>query len=73
MQDEGLHFVTVASTWHPVRAWLIRNLLCDEGLDAIVADEFVVTMDWLKANAIGGVKIQLPRDQAGRACEVIYD
>ena len=73
MRDPGLQFVTVASTWHPASAWLIRNLLDDEGVDAIVADELMVATDWLTANAIGGVKVQVPRRQAQRAYEVLYE
>ncbi len=71
MRDEYINFVTVATTWYPIRAWLIRNLLDAYELDAIVVDEQAITMDWLIANAIGGIKVQVPLSQAERAIEVL--
>ena len=68
MQHERLNLVTIATTWYPIRAWLIRNRLAAAGIEAIVADESIVTMDWLTANAIGGIKVQVPLTQAEAAC-----
>ena len=64
-------FVTVGSYWHPAEAWIFRNRLADAGIDAVVADESVASMYWLYANAIGGVKVQVPREQVSLAQEVL--
>jgi len=63
--------VTVAWHWNAINAWIVRNRLADEGLDAFVADEFVASTYWLYANAIGGIKVQVPREQVPLAQKVL--
>jgi len=66
-----VQFVTVACYWNAINAWIIRNRLADEGLDAFVVDEFVASTYWLYANAIGGIKVQVPREQLPLAQKVL--
>ena len=63
---ERLHFVTVAAFEKPWQAWIYRNYLADHGLDAFVIDEFYVGLEWWRANAAGGVKVQVPAHQVPR-------
>jgi hypothetical protein len=37
------------------------------GLDASLRDEHLVSMQWLYSNAVGGVKLQVPAEQAEEA------
>jgi len=64
-------FVTVGWYWSPIDAWILRNRLADEGIDAFLADEFVASTYWLYANAIRGIKVQVPREQLPLAQEVL--
>lgn len=63
--------VTVGWYWTSVEAWMIRNRLTAEGIDAFVIDEFMATTYWIYANAIGGIKVQVPQDQVLRALDVL--
>ncbi len=63
--------VTVASFSHPLQAWIARNRLADNGIPAFVQDEHVVTMYWLYAFAIQGVKVQVPEGDAELAAEIL--
>jgi hypothetical protein len=64
-------FVTVGWFWNPMTAWIVRNRLADEGIEAFVVDEYVASMYWLYANAIGGIKVQVPREKLQQAGEVL--
>lgn len=59
--------VTVATYSLPEWAHLGRLLLEGHGIPAFVADENLIATDWLYANAIGGVKLQVPRRHAAEA------
>lgn len=57
--------LTVASFETAPDAWIFRNRLVSNGIDAFVADEHTVNMYWLYSNAVGGVKVQVPLRQLG--------
>ena len=69
--QEPIALVTVGWYWSPIDAWTARNRLADEGIDAFVNDEFVASTCWIYANAIGGIKVQVPADQVAAAHEVL--
>jgi hypothetical protein len=52
--------VTAASFLHPWQAHLFRMRLEAEGIEAVIADEHLVSVDWPMAMALGGVKVQVP-------------
>ena len=56
-------FVTVASFDTAPEAWIFRNRLADAGLNPIIVDEHTVNTYWLYANAIGGIKVQIPANE----------
>jgi hypothetical protein len=61
----GDELATVAAYDDPVSARLALNHLRAAGLPAVLSDESTVAMDWLLANAIGGIKVQVnPKDVA---------
>ena len=52
--------ITVARFREPWEAHMLRGRLEAEGIPASVAHEFVIAVDWLLSNAIGGVRVQVP-------------
>jgi hypothetical protein len=63
--------VTVATFTMPAEAYVAQNRLLAEGINAYLADEQTISMDWLLANAIGGIKLQVAEHDAPRALEVL--
>jgi hypothetical protein len=65
--------VTVASYTFPHQAHFVKLRLEAEGIPVYLADELTVTMDWLLANAIGGVKVQVPSRHARWARRLVAE
>ena len=63
-------FVTVQSFDHRAQADLLVLLLHQCDIPARLADEHIVAMDWALANAIGGIKVQVPVAHESQAREV---
>lgn len=70
-RDNGGRWVTVATFWLAPEAHIARLRLESEGIDCVIVDENLVATDWLFANAVGGIKLQVPADQAVRARETL--
>jgi Putative prokaryotic signal transducing protein len=66
-------FVTVATFWNPVEAHVLVTRLEGAGVRAFVMDEETVAMDWLLANAVGGVKVQVAERDLERARQVLAE
>ena len=62
---------TIASFSQPVEAHLARTKLESEGIPCVVSDEYLVHVNWLLSNAVGGVKLRVPSWEASRAREVL--
>lgn len=71
--DEGdpVRWVTVASYWNPSEAHIARLKLESEEIDCVIVDENLVATQWLWANALGGVKVQVPEPDASRAVSLL--
>ena len=67
MGDDNSELVVVAAFTSVHEAQFARSLLESAGLEATLADEHVVSMDWFYSNAIGGVKVLVPRHQLEEA------
>ena len=65
------NWITVASFSQPFEAHLARTRLESEGITCVVSDEYLVRVDWLLSNAIGGVKLMVPVWEAERAKDVL--
>lgn len=52
-------------------AHLDRTRLESEGITCVVSDEYLVRVNWLLSNAIGGVKLMVPEWEESRAREVL--
>ena len=42
-----------------------------EGIEAMLADENLVQTDWLYSIAVGGIKLQVDRQDAQRASQIL--
>ena len=62
-------FVTVATYAFPWEAQLAKARLESEGIDSVVADE--ISAGLYGANAIGGVKLRVREEDAGRATALL--
>jgi rubredoxin len=65
------NWITVASFSQPVEAHLAKARLEADGITCIVSDEYLVRVDWLLSNAIGGVKLMVPVWEADQAKDVL--
>ncbi len=63
--------VTVATYMQPLEARVALTRLEESGIEAFLADENLVTMNWAWSNAVGGVKLQVHGGDATRAGEVL--
>jgi hypothetical protein len=64
-------YVTLASFSNPLNAHILCGKLQAEGVECHLADEHIVTANWLYANAVGGVKLRVRREQADRALLIL--
>ena len=63
-------WVTIRSFDHRAQADLLLLVLEQRGLPARLADEHIVAMKWTLANAIGGIKVQVPAARSQVALEI---
>jgi hypothetical protein len=72
--DDGSEgWITVATFWQPTEAHIARLKLESEEIDCVLIDENLVAMDWLYANAVGGIKLRVPTNEAQRAREILSE
>jgi Putative prokaryotic signal transducing protein len=64
-------WIAVASFSQPVEAHLARTRLEAEGIPCVVGNEHLVRVDWLLSNAVGGVKLMVPRSELERARDAL--
>ncbi len=63
--------VTIGSYSTPYEANMVKSRLESAGIPAFVADEYTIGMNWLYSNALGGVKVQVPKSLAVEAQELL--
>lgn len=63
--------VTVARFRDLPLAELARGKLNAEGIPAFLADQYLVGLRWDLSNAIGGLRLQVPRERAGEARDIL--
>ena len=64
-------WVTVATFWQPPAAHIARLRLESDGIACALLDENFVATEWLMANALGGIKLQVPATLAARAAGLL--
>jgi len=50
-----------------LQAHILKSKLEAEGITCLLQDEQTVTMYWFWSNALGGIKLKVPADEAARA------
>jgi predicted RNA-binding Zn-ribbon protein involved in translation (DUF1610 family) len=68
---EPIRWTTVATYWNPTEAHIARLKLESEEIDCIIFDENIVATQWIWANAVGGVKLQVPEEDLIRARQML--
>lgn len=67
-----VRWVTVATFWQPMPAHVARLRLESADVPCLIVDEHLVSTEWLFANAVGGIKLQVPEPDAPRARELLH-
>lgn len=65
--------VTIAAFSKPEDAHLLRMRLEAGGVNACVQDENLVQVNWLWANAVGGVRVQVAERDIEKARKILAD
>lgn len=68
---EDSDYVVVKAFTNVHEAHFARSVLIAGGIDTVVADEHVVSMDWFLSNAVGGVKLLVPANQLDEARAIL--
>jgi len=63
--------VTIETYMNPLEAHIARGLLESEGIPATLGSEHHVWASWHFAQALGGVRLQVPAEYAHRARDVL--
>lgn len=66
-----MDIVTIARYDSMPEAHIAMGRLHAEGIEAWLADEHLVQTDWLYSIAVGGIKLQVHPEDAGRARRVL--
>jgi hypothetical protein len=73
LEYELSRLVTVETFSSPWEAQLARACLQAEGIEAVIADEHFFRLYGALSNALGGVRLQVRPEQAGRAAELLRE
>jgi hypothetical protein len=68
---EPIRWVTVASFWSAEQAHLARLKVEADEIPVVLDNENLVSMNWLWANAVGGVRLRVPEEDASRARRIL--
>ena len=66
-------YITIKTATYPTELYLSQTLLEDAGIRTHLKDELTVQADPLISNAVGGVKLQVPEEDAFRAIEILKE
>lgn len=64
-------FVTIATYDDYLTANFDKQKLDEHGIHCYLADENTVTAKWILKNALGGIKLRVPEQQANNALKVL--
>ena len=62
---------TIATSYDIVEAEFLRNHLEDQGFQVFLADDHIIGVYGLLANAVGGIKIKVPQSESEKAAEFV--
>ena len=64
-------FVTVATFMNTFEAELARNELHAAGIHAFLIGQPIAAVDWIRIGTIGGIRLQVPSDEAERTSAIL--
>jgi DNA-directed RNA polymerase subunit RPC12/RpoP len=64
-------FVTISTYDDYLTANFDKQKLEEQGINCYLADENIVTAKWILKNALGGIKLRVPEQQADEALAVL--
>lgn len=64
-------FVVVRAFTNVHEAHFAKSVLEAAGIEVVIADEHVISMDWFYSNAVGGVKLLVPPDRVAEARQLL--
>jgi hypothetical protein len=67
------NLVTVGVFQFVAEAELMQLTLASQGIPAYLANEHVISMDWLLSAAVGGVQLQVARADAEAAERIVHE
>jgi len=62
---------TIATYAFAYQAEIARGRLEAEGIRAFLADEFLINLNWLYTNAVGGIRLRVSSEDAPLAREIL--
>ena len=65
--------VTIASYRDLPEALLAQGKLRSAGIESVLADDNIVRLDWLWANAVGGIKLRVREEEVADAVELLEE
>jgi hypothetical protein len=69
--DPGADIVVVRAFLYPIEAHLALSAIVAAGIEARLADEHIISMDWTYATAVGWVKVRVRATDLAAATEVL--
>jgi hypothetical protein len=64
-------FVTILSLPYPQQVYIIKGRLESEGIECRIKDELTVQTNPLYSNAIGGIKLQVKKEDVTEATKIL--
>ncbi|MEQ1675136.1 MAG: DUF2007 domain-containing protein [Chitinophagaceae bacterium] len=68
-----MDFIILNSYANYVEAHIAKGVLEEQGISCWLKDENTVTIDPILTNAVGGIKIMVPKEDAQRAWEILTE
>lgn len=68
-----MELITIAQFADYVSANILKSRLEDAGIQCVLKDEHTVTMNWMWANALGGIKVMILEKDKDAALAVIQE
>jgi XTP/dITP diphosphohydrolase len=68
-----MSFVTLWKFRDLPEALLAKGKLESSGIDAMLADDELIRMDWLYSNAVGGISLRVPAEDAAEALAILQE
>ncbi|SRR4030042_2714525 len=73
IESSGEDLATIAQFSQGAEAYIMRGRLETEGIGCFIADEHLISINWLYSNAIGGVKLQVKKSDIEKAKKILAE